>query len=89
MKAADPHAQIMGYFAGPNEEQPEVPLPEMIRSGESLHAAAHRLGVDEIVVALSERRGGSMPLRQLLDCKLHGIRVLDIATYFEKTLAQI
>lgn len=89
LKAADPHAQIMGYFAGPNEEQPEVPLPEMIRSGESLHAAAHRLGVDEIVVALSERRGGSMPLRQLLDCKLHGIRVLDIATYFEKTLAQI
>lgn len=30
-----------------------------------------------------------MPLRQLLDCKLYGIRVVDIATYFEKTLAQI
>jgi sugar transferase (PEP-CTERM system associated) len=89
LKAADPRAQIMGYFAGPNEENPEVPLSELIRSEESLHVAARRLGVDEIVVALSERRGGSMPLRQLLDCKLHGIRVLDIATYFEKTLAQI
>ena len=28
-------------------------------------------------------------MRQLLDCKLYGIRVVDIATYFEKTLAQI
>jgi sugar transferase (PEP-CTERM system associated) len=28
-------------------------------------------------------------LRQLLDCKLYGIRVVDIATHFEKTLAQI
>jgi hypothetical protein len=30
-----------------------------------------------------------MPLRQLLDCKLSGVRVVDIATHFEKTLAQI
>jgi sugar transferase (PEP-CTERM system associated) len=40
-------------------------------------------------VALAERRGGSMPLRELLDCKLHGVRVVDMATHFEKTLGQI
>jgi hypothetical protein len=40
-------------------------------------------------VALTERRSGSMPLRQLLDCKLSGIKVYDIATHFEKTLGQI
>jgi len=45
--------------------------------------------VDEIVVALSERRGGSMPLRELLDCKLQGVKVVDIATHFERTLGQI
>jgi hypothetical protein len=45
--------------------------------------------VDEIVVALTERRAGSMPLRELLDCKLFGIKVYDIATHFEKTLGQI
>ena len=45
--------------------------------------------MDEIVVALSERRGGSMPLRELLDCKLRGVRVIDIATHFEQTLGQI
>ena len=30
-----------------------------------------------------------MPLRELLDCKLQGVRVVDIATYFEITLGQI
>ncbi len=89
LSAADPHAQIVGYFAGPNEEHPEVPRDHLIHPRGTLTDTAHALGVDEIVIALSERRGGSMPLRQLLDCKLHGIRVVDIATYFEKTLAQI
>ena len=30
-----------------------------------------------------------MPLRQLLDCKLDGVRVVDTAAHFEKSLAQI
>lgn len=30
-----------------------------------------------------------MPMRELLDCKLAGIRVIDVATYFETTLGQI
>lgn len=89
LAAADPHAEIIGYYAGPNEEHPEVARSALVESRGSLTDTALALGVDEIVVALSERRGGSMPLRQLLDCKLYGIRVVDIATYFEKTLAQI
>jgi len=66
-----------------------VPRDEIINDGANLTEAALKHNVDEIVVALSERRGGSMPLRQLLDCKLSGVRVVDIATHFEKTLAQI
>ncbi|MFN3860987.1 MAG: TIGR03013 family XrtA/PEP-CTERM system glycosyltransferase [Roseateles sp.] len=89
LRASDPHAQIVGYYAGPNEDQHEVPQAEIIKDSASLTEAALKHNVDEIVVALSERRGGSMPLRQLLDCKLSGVRVVDIATHFEKTLAQI
>ena len=44
---------------------------------------------DEIVVALTERRAGSMPLRELLDCKLQGMKVYDINSHFEKRLGQI
>ncbi|TXI21599.1 MAG: TIGR03013 family PEP-CTERM/XrtA system glycosyltransferase [Roseateles sp.] len=89
LRASDPHVQIVGYYAGPNEGEPAVPAGEVIRDGSNLTEAALHHRVDEIVVALAERRGGSMPLRQLLDCKLSDVRVVDIATHFEKTLAQI
>jgi sugar transferase (PEP-CTERM system associated) len=83
------HAEIVGYFPGPNEGQPVVPPQQVLTEQGSLRECAVRLGVDEIVVALTERRGGSMPLRDLLDCKVCGIRVSDMSTHFEKTLGQI
>mgnify|MGYP000945698102 FL=1 len=89
LRASDPHAQVVGYYQSPTEAQLEVPRDEVIGQGLGLTQAAREHAVDEIVVALTERRGGSMPLRELLDCKLSGIKVVDIATHFEKTLAQI
>jgi sugar transferase (PEP-CTERM system associated) len=89
LEHSDPSAEIIGFFPGINEDQPQV-APNMILSREqSLTDTARNLNADEIVVALSERRGGSMPLRELLDCKLQGIRVLDLASHFEQTLGQI
>jgi len=42
------------------------------------------LNVSEIVIAVRERRGGVLPLRQLLDCKLDGVRVMDLASFYER-----
>jgi len=86
---ADPNADIVGYVAGPNERETAVPRQLLLESDGTLQQMAHRLGVDEIVVALTERRAGSMPLRQLLDCKVSGTKVYDLNTHFEKTLGQI
>lgn len=89
LKGADPLATVVGYFSGPNETQVAVARNELLPTQESLTQIAKRLGVDEIIVALTERRAGSMPLRELLDCKLAGIRVFDLSTYFERMLGQI
>jgi sugar transferase (PEP-CTERM system associated) len=89
LKAADPNAHIVGYLAGPNEREPAVPAHEILSSDGTLPEMARKLGVEEIVVALTERRAGSMPLRQLLDCKVSGTKVYDLNTHFEKTLGQI
>ena len=89
LRSADPNAHIVGYVAGPNESETAVPAGELLNSSGSLTETAISLGVDEIVVALTERRSGSMPLRQLLDCKLSGVKVHDLNTHFEKTLGQI
>ena len=89
LNARDPNAHIVGYVPGPNEKEPAVARRELLSLEGTLTDTARRLKVDEIVVALTERRSGSMPLRQLLDCKLRGVKVYDINTHFEKTLGQI
>ncbi len=90
LKVSDPNAHIVGYVSGPNEREVAVAADELLSTdGNTLTETARRLQVDEIVVALTERRSGSMPLRQLLDCKLSGIKVYDIATHFEQRLGQI
>jgi sugar transferase (PEP-CTERM system associated) len=90
LRAADPHANIVGFCAGASETERAVPEERLIDSaGASLADVALHLGVDEIIVALSERRGGNMPLPELLDCKVYGIKVLDIATHYERSLHQI
>ena len=86
---SDPSAEIVGFFTGPNENNPIVPGTQIVSSGRTLYEAALATNAQEIVVAISERRGGSMPLRDLLDCKLRGIKVLDLPSYFERTLGQI
>ena len=43
---------------------------------------------DVVVVALSERRG-VFPYREILDCKLRGIRVEDWPTFYEKLTGKI
>ena len=85
----DPSIELVGYFSGPQEKDVDVSMKDIFPRELSLTDVVRENHVDEIVVALSERRGGSMPLRELLDCKLNGIQVIDIATHFEKFLGQI
>lgn len=89
LRRSDPNVDLVGYYASPNEAEAEVSAWGLLSPETSLTDIVLSQQVDEIVVALTERRGGSMPLRELLDCKLQGVRVVDIATHFEKTLGQI
>jgi sugar transferase (PEP-CTERM system associated) len=82
-------ADVVGFFPSPNEQQMSVPRSQVLAHTESLAATAVRARVDEVVVALTERRAGSMSLRDLLECKINGIRVSDLSTHFEKRLGQI
>ncbi len=86
---SDSATEIVGFFAAPNEIDSILPGNQIFSGNRTLIETARAMNVHEIVVALSDRRGGSMPLRELLDCKLRGIKVLDLASYFEKTLGQI
>jgi sugar transferase (PEP-CTERM system associated) len=61
----------------------------VIKVKRSLLATANQYNVREIVVAVQDRRGGNLRIQDLLDCKLHGINVIDAATFFEREACQI
>ena len=48
-----------------------------------------KYGVDEIVVAVREQRGGVMPMDQLLTCRTRGIKILDLAAFYERSHAEV
>lgn len=89
LEKADITIDLVGYYSNPGEVVRDVSEQGIWSHGKSLMDVVLEYRVDEVVVALSERRGGSMPMRELLDCKLQGVRVVDIATHFEQTLGQI
>lgn len=47
-----------------------------------------RHDVDEIVVAIEDRRKG-IPMRELLDCKMRGVDVIDVLTFFERETGKV
>ena len=57
--------------------------------GASLFDTVRRDRVGQIILASRERRGGVLPLRELLDCRLHGVRVTDMTGFFEQINGQV
>ena len=54
----------------------------------TLRQLAEELDVEEIVVASDDRRN-SLPVEQVLECKMHGIRIIEASDYFERQLGKI
>jgi sugar transferase (PEP-CTERM system associated) len=62
------------------------PRPDIVgwsaSQSDALAELGYRLGASEIVVATDDRRG--LPVRQLLHCKLAGIKVTDFLDFWER-----
>lgn len=59
--------------------RPDVPLLTLVK----------RLQVDEIVIAVGDRRRKSFPVHELLDCKLSGVDVIDLLGFYEREVGKI
>lgn len=61
-----------------------VPHERVLADSGSIGEVVDKLAIDEIVVAIRERRGGGLPVSELLECKLRGVSVLDLPAFFER-----
>jgi len=79
---------ILGSIPVP-EEQSELTPDMLVEPAGTLLETARKYGAEEIVVAVQNRRGGNLRIQELLECKMNGVRVIDVAGFFEREACQI
>ena len=79
---------VVGFVSAGLEEA-DVSSEMILPKESSLLDTVRKHNVAEVVVAVQNRRGGRLPIQELLDCKLNGIRVTDSAAFFEREACQI
>ncbi len=82
----DRSLEIVGYLRAANEEAEIEPRLILSDAGE-LQDLIHQLNVEEVVVAIGDRRG--VPVQPLLDCRLSGIIITDYLTFWERETGQV
>ncbi len=65
-----------------------IPDDRQVELAGSLLELATELEVNEVVIAVDDRRRG-LPVDDILDCKMSGIFILDLLTFFEKETSRI
>jgi len=78
---------IVGFVCPPGEAL-DVGAEEVLFAPDGLKALCDELGIEEVVVALEDRRQ-NLPVKELLHCRLSGINVVDIVTFMERETGRI
>ena len=84
-----PGVRVVGFYALEKLQETVVSPNRVLAKVGSIEDAAKRLGVREIIVAVRQQRGGVLPLRGLLECRLNGIRITDLARFFERVHGRV
>jgi len=78
---------VVGYVQS-DGEQPCVPSERILDSTRTLREICDELSVDEVVVAMEDRRRG-FPILGLLDCRLNGVEVTELLTFLERETGRV
>jgi sugar transferase (PEP-CTERM system associated) len=87
--ASLPGMNLVGFFALDKVPEMAVSPQRVIARGGLLEQAVRQLRINEIIIAVRQQRGGVLPLRSLLNCRLDGVRVTDLSRFFERVHGQV
>lgn len=78
---------IVGYIAGAGDGESVPPEQVLVPSGNLLRLCREKK-IDEIVVAMDDRRK-QFPVEELLHCRLSGITIMDLPSFFERETGKV
>jgi len=87
-RRSDQRGFVLTGFVRPDGESLEVPEDRVLAPEGDLLALCKTLEVDEVVVAMDDRRR-AFPIRGLLECRLAGIDVTELLTFLERETGRV
>jgi sugar transferase (PEP-CTERM system associated) len=87
--AEPPGMQVVGFYALENSQENVISSARVVPHGDRFDETIRQLGIDEIIIAVREQRGGALPLKALLECRLAGVQITDLARFFERVHGRI
>ena len=81
--------ELAGFYPLDKVLARSIAPSRIVSSHLTLEETVRHLNIDEIIVAVREQRGGVVPLRALLDCRLSGVQVTDLARFFERVHGRV
>lgn len=79
---------VIGYVPADGDEPSMIAEPMLVNSGKSLLDLCVEHAVDEIVVAMDDRRR-QFPMNELLECRLEGVDIVDLVTFLERETGKV
>jgi sugar transferase (PEP-CTERM system associated) len=83
---------VIGFFSTSEDSdtsEKTIQGTRVFPNNSSLINLVSRHSVSEIIVAVREQRGGGIPMEQLLECRIRGISVLNLAGFCERTKREV
>ena len=80
---------LMGYVTMPGDKVHENNGDDCMALDDPLIKFVQEKDIDEIVLAVDDRRSADLPATDLLDCKLSGVDIHDLITFFERRTGKI
>jgi len=88
-RAARTPAVLVGFYPTSSDERTEVESARLLDASKNLEQVVREERIGEIVVAVRDHRGGGVPMSDLLACRIRGIRVLDLAGFYELVHSEV
>ena len=81
---------VVGYVPCPPTDSHQVPALQVLpmSPSEPLQAIAAKHSIKQIVIAVRDRRG-EVPVRDLLECRMKGVNIIESAAFFEQEYRQV
>jgi sugar transferase (PEP-CTERM system associated) len=87
--ANTPRFRLAGFYPLDKVTEMQVSPKHVLSRTGSIEDAVKRLDIDEIIVAVRQQRGGVLPLRGLLECRLNGVQITDLPRFFERVHGRV